>query len=91
MATGGCYFDVKNDQFSFDVGDKHVEFNLFNALKVPSIFNYHRIYVINHLVWEIITNQILIDSLEHCTLNDAITRDDNPEVVMHAQLLEASS
>ena len=29
----GCRTDVKNDKLSFDVGDDHVEFNLFKASK----------------------------------------------------------
>ena len=29
--------DVKNDTLTFDVGDVHMEFNLLNATKCPSI------------------------------------------------------
>ena len=81
---------MKNGKLSFVVGDKHVEFNLFKALKVSSIFNEcHRIDVINPLVWKTITNQVSIDPLEHCMLNDGTTKDDNHKVAMFAQLLEA--
>ena len=37
LATAACRIDVKNDKLSFDVGDDHVEFNLFKASKFPSI------------------------------------------------------
>jgi len=37
LATIGCRIDVKNGKLSFDVGDEHVEFNLFKASKFPSI------------------------------------------------------
>ena len=34
-ATAGCCIDVKNDKLSFDVGDDHVEFDLFKTSKFP--------------------------------------------------------
>ena len=37
LDTVGCYIDVKNGKLSFDVGDDHVEFNLFEDSKFPSI------------------------------------------------------
>jgi len=37
LATAGCRIDVKNGKLSFDVGDDHLEFNLFKASKFPSI------------------------------------------------------
>jgi len=39
LATAGCRIDVKNEKISFDVGDEHVEFNLFKTSKFPSISN----------------------------------------------------
>jgi len=36
FATTGCRTDVKMGKLSFDVGDEHVEFNLFKASKFPS-------------------------------------------------------
>jgi len=51
LATFRCRIDVKNSKLSFDVGDDHVEFNLFNAFKFPSISNEcHRLHVIDSLV-----------------------------------------
>jgi len=33
----GCCIDVKNGKLSFDVGDDHMEFNLFKDVEFPSI------------------------------------------------------
>jgi len=60
------------------VGDDHVEFDLFKASKLPSISNEcHRIDVIDSLVRETIINYDSIDPLEHCILDDSITKDEN--------------
>ena len=37
LAAAECPRDVKNGKLSFDVGDDHVEFNLFKAIKFLSI------------------------------------------------------
>jgi len=37
LATARCCIDVKNGKLSFDVGDDHMEFNLFNSSKFSSI------------------------------------------------------
>jgi len=87
-----CHIDVKNSKLSFDVGDDHVEFNLFKASKSPFISDeYHMIDVVDSLVWEAISNYEFDNPLEHCMLNDSSTKDANPEVTMCAQFLEASS
>jgi len=39
LAITRCRIDVKNDKLSLNVGDDHVEFNLFKAFKFPSIFD----------------------------------------------------
>ena len=83
--------DVKNGKLSFDVGDDHVELNLFKASKLPSIFEkYHMIDVVDSLEWEAISNLESDDPLKYCMLNDSTTSDENPEVEMCAQFLEAS-
>ena len=69
---------MKNGKLSFDVGDDHVQFNLFKASKVPSIFDEcHRIDVADSFVREEVTNHISNDSLEHCRLNNSTTKDEN--------------
>ena len=51
LATTRCHIDIKNGRLSFDVGDDHVEFNLFKASKFPSISNEcHMIDVVESFV-----------------------------------------
>ena len=77
--------------FLFDVGDEHVEFNLFKASKFPSISDdCNMIDVVDGLIWEIVSNVVSNDFLEHLMLNDSITKDENLEVAMCAQYLEVS-
>ena len=75
LAIVECHIDVKYGKLSFDVGDEHMEFNLFKASKFPSISDQrHR-----NLGWEIITNHVSNDPLKHCMLNYSTTSDKNPE------------
>ena len=75
----------KNGKLSFDVGDDHVEFNLFKASKFPSISNEcHMIDVFNGLAWETISNLESYGPLEHCMLNHSSTKDANPKIAMCA-------
>ena len=91
LATAGCRIDVKNGKLSFDVGDEHVEFNLFKASKFPSISDEcNMIDVVDGLIWETVSNVVSNDSLEHVLLHDSTTKDENLEVAMCAQYLEAS-
>ena len=51
LATARCRIDVKNGKLSFEVGDDHMEFNLFKASKFPSISDEcHMIDVVDSLV-----------------------------------------
>jgi len=51
LATTGCYIDLKNGKLSFDIGDDHVEFNLFKASKFAFISDeYHRIDAVDNLL-----------------------------------------
>jgi len=82
--------DVKNGKLSFDVGDDHVELNLFKASKLPSIFEkYHMIDVVDSLVWETISKLESDGPLENCMMNNSSTKDANPKIAMSAQFLEA--
>ena len=38
LATAGCKIDVKEGRLTFDVGEHHVEFELFDDLKLASTF-----------------------------------------------------
>jgi len=91
LAIAGCRIDVKNEKLSFDVGDEHVEFNLFKASKFPSISDEcNTIDVVDGLIRETVYNVIFNDSLKHLLLNDSTTEDENPEVAMCAQYLKDS-
>jgi len=46
--------------------------------------------VVDGLIWEIVSNVVSNYSLEHSLLNDSTTEDENPEVAMCAQYMEAS-
>jgi len=73
------------------VEDEHVEFNLIKPSKLSSISGEcHRIDVVDRLVQRTISNNISHDPLEHCLLNYGTTNDENPDVPMCAQFLEAS-
>jgi len=39
LATTGCEIDVKEGRLTFDVGEHHVEFGLFDNLKPSSTFS----------------------------------------------------
>jgi len=83
---------VKNGKLSFDVGDEHVEFNLFKASKFPSISNEcNMINAVDGLIRETVSNVVSNDCLEHVLSNDSTTKDENSEVAMCAQFLEAST
>jgi len=91
LATAGCCIDVKNGKLSFHMGDDHVDFNLFKAAKFP--FNSdecNKIDVVNGLIWETMSNLDSNNPLNHLMLNDDTTKDENREVSMCAQILEAS-
>ena len=91
LATTGCRINVENGKLSFDVGDEHVEFNLFKASKFPSISDEcHIIDVIYGLIRETVSNVDSNDSLDHLLLNDSTTKDENSKVAMCTQYLEAS-
>jgi len=91
LATTGCRIDVKNGKLSFDVGDDHVDFNLFKASKFPSISNEcNKIDVVNGFMWETVSNLDSNDPLEHLMLNDSATKDATPKLAIRTQLLEAS-
>jgi len=91
-ATAGCLIDVKNDKLSFDVGDDHVEFNLFKASKFPSISDEcHTIDVVDGLILETASNVASNDSLENLLLNDSTTKDENPEVAMSSKVLPSQA
>ena len=91
LAIAGCRIDVKNEKLSFDVGDEHVEFNLFKASKFPSISDKcHMIAVVDGLIRKIVSNVVSNDSLEYLLLNDSTPKDENLEVAMCVQYLEAS-
>jgi len=82
---------VKNDTLTFDVGDVHMEFNLLKATKFPSISDEcNKIDMIDSLIQETASNINSNHPLEHLTLNNSTTEDENPEVAEYAQLLEAS-
>ena len=64
---------------------------MFKASKFPSIFDEcNKIDVVDGLIWETVSNLNSNDPLEHLMFNDSTTEDENPEVAMCAQLLEAS-
>jgi len=85
LAIARYRIDVKNNKLSFDVGDDHVEFNLFKAFEFPFIFyECHMIDVVDGLIWETVSNVVSNDSLQHLMLNDSITKDENPEVAISA-------
>ena len=64
LATAGCRIDVKNGKLSFDVGDEHVEFNLFKASKFPSISDEcNMIDVVDGLIRETVSNVVSNDCL----------------------------
>ena len=68
-----------------------MEFNLFKASKFPSISDEcNMIDVVDGLIRETVSNVVSNDSLEHVLLHDSTTKDENPEVAMCAQYLEAS-
>jgi len=91
LATVGCRIDIKNGKLPFDVGDDHMEFNLFKASKFPSISDEcHVIDEVDILVWATISNHESNDPLKHCMLNDRSTKDANLEVAMCAHFWEAS-
>ena len=91
LATVGYRIDVKNGKLPFDIGGDHVEFNLFKALKFPSISDvFHIIDVISTLVSDEVTNYVPSDHLEHCMLNNGNFKDENPEVTRCEHFLEAS-
>jgi len=78
-------------KLSFDVGDEHVEFNLFKASKFHSISDEcNMIDVVDGLIRKTVSNVVSNDSLEHLLLHDSTTKDENLEVAMCAQYLEAS-
>ena len=90
MATAGCCINVKTWKLSFDVGDDHVEFNLFKASKFPSIFyECLMIDVVYSLVWETISHHESDDHFARCMLSDSSTKDANPVVALCDQFLEA--
>jgi len=91
LGTTGCRIDVKNEKLSFDVGDEHVEFNLFKASKFPFISDEcNMIDVVDGLIWETISNVVSNNSCEHFLLNESTTEDENLEVVTFTEYLEAS-
>ena len=66
-------------------------FNLFKGFKFPSISDEcHMINMVDGLIRETISNVVSNDSLKHLLLNDSTIEDENPEVAMCAQHLEAS-
>ena len=76
---------MKNGKLSFDVGDEHVEFNLFKASKFPSISNEcNMINAVDGLIRETVSNVVSNDCLEHVLLNDSTTKDENRKVAMCA-------
>ena len=82
---------MKNGRLSFDVGDDHVYFNLFKASKFSSISDECcMIDVVDLLTQETMSNLNSKDSFEHLMMNDSTTNDENPEVALCAQYLEAS-
>jgi len=82
---------VKNSKLSFDVGDDHVEFNLFKTSEFSLIPNEcNRVDVIDRLVKEEDTNQVSSAPLGHCVLNGYSTKDEDPKVAICALFLEAS-
>jgi len=83
--------NVKSDKLSFDVEDEHAEFNLINTSKFPYISGEcHWIEVVDSLVVGTISNNVSNDPLEHCILNDGTSKDENLEIAIYAQFLEAS-
>jgi len=84
LATARCRIDVKNGKLYFDVGDDHMEFNLFKASKFSFIYDEYG------LIRETVCNVVSNYSLKHLMLNDSTTEDENPKVAMCAQFLEAS-
>jgi len=91
LATARCRIDVKNAKLSFDMGDDHVEFNLFKTSKFPSIsVRCCMIDVVDALTRETMSNLNSNDYLEHLMLNDSTTKDENPKVTLCAQYLEDS-
>ena len=47
--------------------------------------------MIDNLVRKEVTNKVSSDPFVHCVLNDGTIEDGNLEVLVHAQVLEASS
>jgi len=85
LATVGSCINVKNGKLSFDVGDHHMEYNLFKAAKFSFISDEcNKIDVAEGLIWETVSNLDSNDPLEHLMLNDSTTKDENPEVAMCA-------
>jgi len=68
-----------------------VEFNLFDTSKFPSISDECNMPdVVDGLIRETVSNVVSNNSLEHLLLHDSTSKDENPEVAMCAQYLEAS-
>ena len=68
-----------------------MQFNLFKASKFPSIsYECNMIDVVDGLIRATVSNVVSNDSLKHLLLHDSTTKDENPEVAMCAQYLEAS-
>ena len=71
--------DKNNDKLSFDVGDNHIEFDLFKAPAFPFISdNCHKVDVIDKLTRENITNPVSSGPFDHYVLSDDATKDENP-------------
>jgi len=82
---------VKNKKLSFNVGDEHVVFNLFKTSKFPPISDEcNMIDLVDGLIRETVSNVVSNDSVEHLLLHDSTTKDENLEVTMCTQYLEAS-
>lgn len=72
------------------VGEEEVEFNLFKAIKYPSIIDHvFRVNIIDELTKEVLRSENTKEPLETCLVSARISKDNNLEVAEVACALDA--
>ncbi len=91
LATAEAIIDVKDGRLTLKVGDKEVEFNLFEAIKHKlEPIECLRVNIFDKLVKEESHKTHLQDPLKACIAHSHTTDNENTDIAACAKSLEAS-
>lgn len=92
LATRRALIDVQRGLLILKLGEEHISFNLFEAMKFPAeIDNCFQIDVVDRAIKETFQLQHPADTYEACIMHSQSTHTNSSEIEIYARFMETNS